>query len=240
MAMDMDREWGRLRQLYDEKSNEELVALYGNRDSLTQIAQEALARVMQERKLEPEVDEVAEESTSSRPLVMPDVLADDERLLWTFDDMFQANRAVELMDEAQFEYRLADSSKGGAVSQRYAPIKWLQLVVAEKDYTAARALLQAKMGLFPEREAGAPAAEAGPLDDLMGVLMFDAETELSEGIAAATALAKAGVTFVWHDGRDSPDGLADAMTVAIEVPEANYERANAIVEAALAVLPEKR
>jgi len=238
--MDMDREWGRLRQLYDEKSNEELVALYGNRDSLTQIAQEALARVMQERKLEPEVDEVAEESTSSRPLVMPDVLADDERLLWTFDDMFQANRAVELMDEAQFEYRLADSSKGGAVSQRYAPIKWLQLVVAEKDYTAARALLQAKMGLFPEREAGAPAAEAGPLDDLMGVLMFDAETELSEGIAAATALAKAGVTFVWHDGRDSPDGLADAMTVAIEVPEANYERAKAIVEAALAVLPEKR
>ena len=238
--MDMDREWGRLRQLYDEKSNEELVALWGNRDSLTQIAQEALARVMQERKLEPETAEAVDEQTSSRPLAMPDVLAGDERLLWTFDDMFQANRAVELMDEAQFEYRLADSSKGGAVSQRYAPIKWLQLVVAEKDYTAARALLQAKMGLFPEREAGAPAAEAGPLDDLMGVLMFDAETELSEGIAAATALAKAGVTFVWHDGRDSPDGLADAMTVAIEVPEANYERAKAIVEAALAVLPEKR
>jgi hypothetical protein len=43
--MDMDREWGRLRQLYDEKSNEELVALWGNRDSLTQIAQEALRQL---------------------------------------------------------------------------------------------------------------------------------------------------------------------------------------------------
>jgi len=238
--MDMDREWGRLGQLYDEKSNEELVALWGNRDSLTQIAQEALARVMQERKLEPETAEAVDEQTSSRPLAMPDVLAGDERLLWTFDDMFQANRAVELMDEAQLEYRLVDSSKGVAISQRYAPIKWLQMVVSERDYSAAKALLHEKMGLFPEREAGAPNAEAAPLSDLVGVLMFDAETELDEGIAAATALAKAGVTFVWHDGRDSPDGLADAMTVAIEVPEAHYERAKAIVEAALAVLPEKR
>jgi len=240
--MDMDREWGRLRQLYDEKSNEELVALHGNREDLTQIAQEALARVMQERKIDGTAvaDQAVEESTSSRPLVMSDVLADDERLLWTFDDMFQANRAVELMDEAELEYRLVDSSKGGAISQRYAPIKWPQLIVTEKDYSAARALLHAKMGLFPEREAGAPAAEAAPLSDLIGVLMFDAETELLEGIAAATALATAGVTFVWHDGRDSPDGLADAMTVAIEVPEASYDRAKAIVEAALAVLPDKR
>ncbi len=240
--MDMDREWGRLRQLYDEKSNDELVALHGNRNSLTQIAQEALARVMQERKIDVAAgaDEAVEDSASSRSLVMPDVLAEDERLLWTFDDMFQANRAVELMDEAQLEYRLVDSSKGAAISQRYAPIKWLQMVVVERDYSAARALLHEKMGLFPEREAGAPNAEAEPLSDLMGVLMFDAETELPEGIAAATALAKAGVTFVWHDGRDSPAGLADAMTVAIEVPEANYERAKAIVEAALAVLPEKR
>jgi hypothetical protein len=240
--MDMDREWNRLRQLYDDKSNDELVALYGNREDLTQIAQEALARVMKDRKLE--VDEAEEErvaaSSAVGSLAIPDVLADDERLLWTFDDMFQANRAVELMAEAQLEYRLVDSSKGAAVSQRYAPIKWLQMVIVEKDYSAARALLQAKMGLFPEREDGAPAAEAAPLSDLIGVLMFDAETELDEGIAAATALAKAGVTFVWHDGRDFPDGLADAMTVAIEVPGASHDRAKAIVEAALAVLPDKR
>jgi len=236
VAMDMDCEWNRLRQLYDEKSNEELVALYGSRDSLTQVAQEALEKTMKDRGLEAAEDTAEPEHDvgAARPLVMPDVLAPGERVLWTFDDMFQANRAVELMDGAELAYRLFDNSKGAAISQRYQPIAWLQLIVAEEDYAAARALLHEKMGLFPGREDGAPAAEAAPLSDVVGVLMFDAETELADGIAAATALATAGVTFVWHDGRDSPEGLADAMTVAIEVPEANFERAKAVVEAALA------
>ncbi len=221
--MDFERESNRLFQVYDEKSNDELLALQGNREDLTEVAQDALARVIRGRGL------IAVEAEAEAPGV--EAAADGGALLWAFDDMFQANRAIQLLEEVQVRYWLVDLSKGGTVAQRYP---WLQLMVEEQDFGAARKLLQQGMGLFPEAEVEAPHPDAGLLDDLVGVLIFDAETEMSDGLAAAAALAKAGVTFVWHDGRDWPEGLADAMTVAIEVRQESYERAQAIVEACLA------
>jgi len=224
--MDFERESNRLFQVYDEKSNDELLALHGNREDLTDVAQDALARVIKERGL------VAAQVEAEAPSA--EAAAEGGALLWAFDDMFQANRAIQLLEEAQVKYWLVDLSKGGTVSQQYQPVQWLQLMVEEQDFGAARKLLQQGMGLFPEAEVEAPHPDAGALDDLIGVLIFDAETEMSDGLAAAAALAKAGVTFVWHDGRDWPEGLADAMTVAIEVRQSSYERAQAIVEACLA------
>ena len=224
--MDFERESNRLFQVYDEKSNDELLALHGNREDLTDVAQDALARVIQGRGL------VAAQVEAEAPSV--DAASEGGALLWAFDDMFQANRAIQLLEEAQVRYWLVDLSKGMTDLQRSQPMAWLQLKVSAQDFGAARKLLQQAMGLFPEAEVAAPHPDAGALDDLMGVLIFDAETEMADGLAAAAALAKAGVTFVWHDGRDWPEGLADAMTVAIEVRQSSYERAQAIVEACLA------
>ena len=228
--MDFDRESNRLFQVYDEKINDELLALHSNRENLTEVAQDALARVIRDRGLAAPAVEV------DMPHADAGAKTDYDVVLWTFDDMFQANRAIQLLEEAQIEYGLVDLSNGGIVSQRYQAVGWLQLKVDEQDVVAARKALHDGMGLFPAAEVDAPDSYAGPLDDLTGVYIFDSETEMAQGLAVVQALAKAGVSFVWHDGRDWPEGLADAMTVSIEVRQASAEHASAVVEACLAVL----
>lgn len=229
--MNMDAEWNRLLALYGDKDNDELLHLHQYKDDLTDIAQQALERVIKDRKLQTTVPDV----TESKAVTSGDngVVSDNELLLWAFDDMFQANSATRILDEAGIEYRLEDLSNNGAAAARTRSVAWLQVIVDQKDYEAARKLLQAAMRLFPVPEAGAPSANAEPLDDLVGVLIFDCETEMTEGLAAAQALAHAGISFLWHDGRDSPAGLADGMTIAIEVRQASYERAAAIIEPAV-------
>jgi hypothetical protein len=226
--MDFDRESNRLFQVYDEKSNDELLALHSNREDLTDVAQDALARVMKDRGLAVPAVEM------DAPHADAGAKADYDVVLWTFDDMFQANRAIQLLEEAQIEYGLVDLSNGGIVSQRYQAVGWLQLKIAEQDVVAARKALHDGMGLFPGAEVDAPDSYAGPLDDLTGVYLFDSETEMAQGLAVVQALAKAGVSFVWHDGRDWPEGLADAMTISIEVRQASAEHASAVVETCLA------
>ncbi len=233
--MNMDAEWTRLLALYGDKDNDELLNLHLYKDDLTDIAQEALERVMKDRKLQvPAADAKTASSDDSGGM------SDDEVLLWAFDDMFQANRAIQLLEDADIGYRLEDLSNNGAADARTRAVAWLRVVVEQKDCAVARKLLHDGMGLFPAPEAGAPSADAEPLDDLVGVLIFDCETEMAEGLTAAQALAHAGISFLWHDGRDSPEGLADGMTIAIEVRGASCERAAAIIEPALAVLRGQR
>jgi hypothetical protein len=232
--MSMDEE--RLRKLYDEKDNDALADLWEHRDDLTDVAQSALESVMRDRRLSTTVASTSEESGDEN------ALSPNEALLWAFDDMFQAKRAIQLLDDAEIEYKIVDLSKSGLASNRNngAPFAWLQLVVNERDYESSRQLLHDQMGLFPKPEGNAPSADATPLDDLVGVFLFDVETDLSDGIAAARALAEKGVSFLWHDGRDSPEGLADEGTASIEVRQEAAERAAAIIEACFAVLPKRR
>jgi hypothetical protein len=236
--MSMDEE--RLRKLYDEKDNDALADLWEHRDDLTDVAQSALESVMRERRLPTNAESMPEALREEGD--GEDTLSPNEILLWAFDDMFQAKRAIQLLDDAEVEYKLIDRSKNGVVGNqsRRGPLAWLQLVVNERDYESSRQLLHNQMGLFPKPEGDAPSADAAPLDDLVGVFLFDVETDLSDGIAAAHALAEKGVSFLWHDGRDSPEGLADEGTASIEVRPEAAERAAAIIDARLAVLPKRR
>jgi len=229
--MAFDRASDNLIKLYNEKTDDELLQLHTNRDDLTEVAQNALAHVMADRNLEAPAEPTAPSIDTAQP--ESDELAPDEIGLWSFDDMFQAQTAIQLLDQQQLAYRIIHSTRqtlamGGRT--------YLNLVVKEEDYAAACKLLREKMGLFPAPEVEAPDAIASPLDNLIGIYLFDSETELTEGLAVAQALGKAGVSFLWHDGRDSPEGLADAMTISIEVRQPNAERAAAVVEACLADL----
>ena len=229
--MAFDRASDNLIKLYNEKTNDELLHLHTNRDDLTEVAQNALARVMQDRNLEAPAAATPEPLHTDQP--SGDQLQPDEVGLWSFDDMFQAQRAIQLLDLEQLWHRIIDHTRqtlamGGRT--------YLNVIVKEADYDAARKLLHDGMGLFPVAEGDAPDAHASPLDDLVGIYLFDSETEMTEGLAVAQALGKAGVSFLWHDGRDSPEGLADAMTISIEVRQPNAERAAAVVEACLALL----
>jgi hypothetical protein len=228
--MAFDRDSDKLSKIYAEKTNDELLHLYANREDLTEVAQEALTRVMKDRNLESPAA-APEPLHTDQPA--GDELQPDEIGLWSFDDMFQAQRAIQLLDLEQLWHRIIDHTRqtlamGGRT--------YLNVIVKEEDYPAACKLLREKMGLFPAPEVEAPDAVAGSLDDLIGIYLFDSETEMAEGLAVAQALGKAGVSFLWHDGRDSPEGLADAMTISIEVRQLNSERAAAVVEACLAVL----
>ena len=229
--MAFDRASDNLIKLYNEKTNDELLQLHANRDDLTEVAQNALAHVMADRKLETPAETAA-------PLIDPEQpesaeLQPDEIGLWSFDDMFQAQSAIQLFDLDRLWYRIIHHTHQNlAMGGR----TYLNLVVKEEDYAAACKLLREKMGLFPAPEVEAPDAIASPLDNLVGIYLFDSETELAEGLAVAQALGKAGVSFLWHDGRDSPEGLADAMTISIEVRQPNAERAAAVVESCLAAL----
>jgi hypothetical protein len=49
--MGLDGQMERLCALYDEKSDDELQAMYADRDDLTEVAQEALAQTMHGRGL---------------------------------------------------------------------------------------------------------------------------------------------------------------------------------------------
>jgi len=229
--MAFDRASDNLIKLYNEKTDDELLQLHTNREDLTELAQNALAHVMADRNLEAPAEPTAPSIDTAQP--ESDELAPDEIGLWSFDDMFQAQTAIQLLDQQQLAYRIIHSTRqtlamGGRT--------YLNLVVKEEDYAAACKLLREKMGLFPAPEVEAPDAIASPLDNLIGIYLFDSETELTEGLAVAQALGKAGVSFLWHDGRDSPEGLADAMTISIEVRQPNAERAASVVEACLADL----
>ena len=62
--------------------------------------------------------------------------------------------------------------------------------------------------------------------------------EREEALVAAGALGRAGMTYLWRDGRDEAAALPDEETVAIEVRPADLERATGLVEDAVASLPE--
>jgi hypothetical protein len=64
--------------VYDEKSNDELLALHGNREDLTEVAQDALAWVIRARGLL--AVEVDAEASSV------EATADGGVLLWAFDE----------------------------------------------------------------------------------------------------------------------------------------------------------
>ena len=219
----------RLQEMYDEKSDDALQQMWDRREDLTDQAQDALKDVMKARGLSTHAVEAATMHATAIP-----VAEADERLLWTFGDMFQARRAIELLEEAELDYKLNDLSQGAAAaSWRGGADAWLQLFVPQRDFAAAKKVLHDGMGLFPGAEAHSASDSDVPFGELLSVLMLDAETELAQGLTAAQALAKSGVSFLWHDGRDMPEGLADAHTISIEVRSESYEAALAIVEAAL-------
>jgi hypothetical protein len=225
----MNADHERLQEIYEEKSDEALHEMWERRDDLTDQAQDALKDVMKRRGLSTAATYEAAVEASAIPTVEA-----DELLLWTFGDMFQARRAIQLLEEAELDYKLNDLSQGAAAaSWRGGTEAWLQLLVPQRHYAAAKKILQQGMGLFPGAEAHSASESDVPFGELMSVLMLDAETELASGLAAAQALARNGVSFLWHDGRDMPEGLADAHTISIEVRAESYEQAAAIVQKAM-------
>jgi len=130
--MAFDRASDNLIKLYNEKTDDELLQLHTNREDLTELAQNALAHVMADRNLEAPAEPTAPSIDTAQP--ESDELAPDEIGLWSFDDMFQAQTAIQLLDQQQLAYRIIHSTRqtlamGGRT--------YLNLVVKEEDYAGA-------------------------------------------------------------------------------------------------------
>lgn len=226
--MSLDGQLERLCALYDEKSDDELLGMYADREDLTEVAQQALAQTMRDRRLEGRAPTPhAQEPEADGPSLE---LVGSEKAIWTFADAFEAREAIRVLDDAGLWQRVVDQTEP-ADSLRGRTQLALTLIVREKDLEAAVRLLRDKIGLFPLPENGV--GEGSPLSGMREMVllsMFDRH----EGLVAAEALGKVGISYCWRDGADESQELPDEQTVAIEVRGELMEVATGVVEKALA------
>ena len=218
--MGLDRQLEELCRVYNERSDAELLSMHENRDDLTELAQDALAQVMRERRLS--VSGVPVPKLMQSHATAEEVLKEDEVELQTFDDAFRLNEALRLLTEAEVPHRVlnwdeidanASASRGRAMS--------LGLVVGRQDEARAQKLLQEKMKLFPQAEG-----DDFPAEDSFSVLdIFPRE----EALRVAQAFGSAGISYIWTDGRQY--ALLDETEVRIEVYASSLDEAAEIAKA---------
>jgi hypothetical protein len=226
--MSLDGQLEKLGALYAEKSDGELLDLYEQRDGLTEMAQQALAGVMRERRLSTQPVFGTQETESVAPYEDgDDTVGTGEVLAYLFHDAFQAREAIRTLTEAGIEHRMLDWHVVQPERPPHPMGLDLGLVVARSDLQAANEVLKQKLGLFPD-----PVREDGPEDgESMVVLSM---YERGEALVAARALGEAKMSYLWRDGSEEGSDLPDGETVAIEVNAADVERATQVVEDALA------
>ena len=234
--MSLDGQMEKLSALYGEKSDEELLDLQEQSDGLTALAQQALAGVMRERGLGGRGAAAVEsrgdgESEGGEGDVVGDLVGEDEGLVYLFHDAFEAREAIRHMKEAGIAHRMMDWHRVEPERMASQTGVDLGLVVRRSDAKRAVMVLKEKLGLFPSPEALGDGARDG--DGLVVLSMFDR----GEAMAAAEALGRVGMTYLWRDGRDEASGLPDEETVAIEVRAEDLDRAAKLVEETLAAMP---
>ncbi len=225
--MSLDGQMEKLGALYEEKSDGELLALYEQRDGLTEMAQQALAGVMRERRLSTPGGAGAEVVAEAGGDEVEDRLEAGEVLAYLFHDAFQAREAIRTLTEAGIEHRMLDWHVVQPERPPHPSGLDLGLVVAQSDLQSTLGVLKEQLGLFPDAEG-----EDGPENgDSMAVLSM---YERGDALVAARALGEAKMSFLWRDGSEHGSDLPDEETVAIEVNSADVERATQVVEDALA------
>lgn len=218
-----DKQMEQLCALYAERNDDELLNMYAHRDDLTDLAQQALAEVMRQRNLAPQDGE------SQAPSEGDTTGANPDQLVYMFHDAFEAREAMRHLSAAGIGHAMHDWHEV-ETGMRFHPSGLdLGLTVDPAQRAEAVSILKEKLGLFPDAETGAAHPGESPDSGLVLLSMFD----LVEGLIAARVLAEAGISFYWRDGRDEPEALPDAETVAIEVRPERLQRASSLVEAKL-------
>lgn len=252
MAYELDSQgWERLRKLYGEMSDAELVKLAGHPDDLTDVAQQVLRGEMSRRNLKPEqqVGAVAErrwasdsfaESASGAgssptvagvmaagPVVDEPQPSDEhpgESYLLVMHDAIRAGQACEVLEAEEIWFRLEDISAPSADAMYAGPVVALRISVRTADHDRAVSVLRKKMGLFPLPEVAEPDAV---VDDgtLMPVGFFGRREDAS---VVAAALQQGGI---WQRVSENPDGSAESEDRwLVEVREVDLARAGDVVE----------
>ena len=253
MAYELDSQgWERLRALYGQMSDGELLEMAAKPEELTDMAQQALRSEMTSRNLKLERDSGGERrwaadsfadggSLSAAPSAVAGVLGSTplldepqesdqhpgESYLIIFHDAIQAGQACEALEAAEIWFRIEDISAPPADGMYSGPAVALRVSVRTGDHDHAVRELRKKMGLFPLPEVTEPDAV---VDDgtVMAVGFFARREDAS---AVAAALQQAGI---WQRISENPDGSAENEDAwLVEVKEVDLVRAGDVVEKAL-------
>ena len=232
MAYELDSEAReRLRGLYSEMSDQELFALAGKPEDLTEIARELVRAEFANRRLNFPVDEPP--SSAGHEYVpgyeVGRTLPDGSVALITFHDAIEAGEACDALEDASIEVDVRDVSEKSTASGSFygGPAVALQLIVSKHDRERAMKVLREKMGLFPLQEV----EESDPVVDDGTVSTLGDFGRREDAEAVAQVLDQAGI---WHRVAATPGGSAateDAYTV--EVREIDLVKAGDVVERAM-------
>jgi len=255
MGYELDSQgWERLRALYAQMSDGELLEMAAAPDELTDMAQQVLRGEMTSRNLKLDagsggvterrwaadsfVDAGSRSGGSSVVAgvmggtpVMDEPQASDEHpgesYLIVFHDAIQAGQACEALEAAEIWFRLEDISAPPADGVYSGPVVGLRVSVRTGDHDRAVSELRKKMGLFPLPEV----TEPDPVVDdgtVMAVGFFGRREDAS---AVAAALQQAGI---WQRISENPNGSAENEDAwLLEVREVDLARAGDVVEKAL-------
>jgi hypothetical protein len=196
---DRNAEWQRLKELYAAYTDEELLELAADRDSLTDDAQAVLAREMDRRRLVPRQAEPEPSAPEPAGEMEIEPAAGSVELI-TLWDMFSANTALGLLDQAEIEYQITGKRIGGDVFQGSA--QRISIHVASTDEAAAQALLRREMGLFPLQEV--PDQPEEPDEAMFPLVEVETQAEADQVLRL---LREAGIEgHVAPPGKDAEEG----------------------------------
>ena len=217
----------RLRAVYADQSDGELLRLFDERDGLTDAAKEALTEAIKQRGLEavandtPEADEPNAEDQGG----LRDELGPDEVPVYTFSDTYQLRDMLGLLEEANIAFRLEDYSdtrSAGLFSTRQTGVT---VIVENVRAQEAKACLRQILFASSLDQDETPALHFTPPSGLVLLLTCDR----ADALRLVPALSEGGISFYWRDGRED-DEVPGEEVVAIEVHAAQRKHADEIVQ----------
>jgi hypothetical protein len=236
----MESEQERLQKLYGEMGDGHLLDLAEDMDSLRDEARVALTQELQKRGIMPQppqsapvMPEIEPELETGFGAGMPGIFPggasmmeqalepaeaenakDGMSRLISFYDGMQLSTACDLLEDAEMEpviEPIAGDALSG-VSPRFEI--WLETGEIER----AKALLRAKMGLFPAAEVDEDDDERDDVDEAQGELVVADFESMPEAEAARAILIAAGIAA-------TVDADESSEAVSVVVPAADQERA---------------
>ena len=223
-----------LRELYRQKSDEELLAMWSGRSNFTDIARQALENILVERHLPIAAITSSAPPQEETPKAANDLggqpesggrLGKDEIVVQRFSDTVDLSRAISRLEDAGIEFRVHDHTDRESVALGNARQMELWLIVKLEDKDRVHPLVRDAMGLEDTSGAANPFTT---VQDLTLLGYFPRE----DALVIARALAAAGLSYLWSDPKDDPEADA-ADDVGIEVRGASLERAQEIAESSL-------
>jgi hypothetical protein len=231
-------EFDRLRGIYRDMGDAELMELGGKLGDLTGKAREALTEELEERGLPAPtyaegLDPTGEVGMPTAADLMPGYLGAvaPEMELRIFYDAMEAGRACEFLDEAGIPFHVADMTeeRSGLGTLDGGPAVALRVAVPLTDFERAKAILRKGMGLFPLQEI--ETADEMVDDGTRTAVGYFSTKEDAEEIAGI--LTGAGFRY-WL--KENPEGSeAEENRYAVEVREVDLFAAGEAVDKALEV-----